>query len=71
MSSEISDFTPCTHAQSNILPIKYPKKTDDLGLGNRHSCLGKCVGLGFGLENKNRGKRQSPKILAPYSAVVL
>jgi len=27
LSSEISDFTPCTHAQSNILHIKYADKT--------------------------------------------
>jgi len=25
---EISDFTPCTHAQSNILHTKYADKTD-------------------------------------------
>jgi len=36
VSSEISDlrnsdFTPCTHAQSNILRIKYAVKTDDYG----------------------------------------
>jgi len=29
VSSEISDFTPCAHAQSNILHIKYAEKTDD------------------------------------------
>jgi len=29
VSSEISDFTPCAHAQSNILDIKYAEKTDD------------------------------------------
>jgi len=28
-SSEISDFTPCTHAQSSILHIEYAEKTDD------------------------------------------
>jgi len=28
VSSEISDFPPCTHAQSNILHIKYVDKTD-------------------------------------------
>jgi len=28
VSSEISDFTPCTHAQSNILHIKYADTTD-------------------------------------------
>jgi len=27
VSSEISDFTPCTHAQSNILQTKYADKT--------------------------------------------
>jgi len=26
--SEISDITPCTHAQSNILHAKYADKTD-------------------------------------------
>ena len=26
--SEISDFTPCTHAQSSILHTKYTDKTD-------------------------------------------
>jgi len=29
VSSEISDFTPCVHAQSEILHIKYADKTDD------------------------------------------
>ena len=29
VSSEISDFTPYAHAQSNILHIKYAEKTDD------------------------------------------
>jgi len=28
VSSEISDFTSCTHAQSNILHAKYADKTD-------------------------------------------
>ena len=28
VSSEISDFTPCTHAQSNVLQTKYADKTD-------------------------------------------
>jgi len=28
VSSEISDFMPCTHAQSNILPIKFADKPD-------------------------------------------
>jgi len=27
--SEISDFTPYAHAQSNIQHIKYAEKTDD------------------------------------------
>jgi len=35
VSSEISDFTPCTHVPSNILHIKYAEKTDDYGLGIR------------------------------------
>jgi len=29
VSSEISDFTPCAHAQSDVLHIKYAEKTDD------------------------------------------
>jgi len=29
VSSEISDFTPCAHAQTNMLHIKYAEKTDD------------------------------------------
>jgi len=29
VSSEISDFTPCAHVQSNIQHIKYAEKTDD------------------------------------------
>jgi len=29
VSSEISDFTPCEHVQSNTLHIKYAEKTDD------------------------------------------
>jgi len=29
VSSEISDFTPYAHAQSNIQHIKYAEKTDD------------------------------------------
>jgi len=29
VSSEISDFTPCAHAQSNALHIKYAEITDD------------------------------------------
>jgi len=33
VSSEISDFTPYAHAQSNILHIKCAEKTDDQGLG--------------------------------------
>jgi len=28
VSSEISDFTPCTHAQNNILHTKYADKPD-------------------------------------------
>jgi len=28
VSSEISNFTPCTHAYSNILHTKYVDKTD-------------------------------------------
>jgi len=33
VSSEISDFVPCAHAQRNILPIKYAENSDDWGLG--------------------------------------
>jgi len=29
VSSEISDFTPCAHAQSDFQHIKYAEKTDD------------------------------------------
>jgi len=29
VSSEISDFAPYAHAQSNILHVKYAEKTDD------------------------------------------
>jgi len=29
VSSEISDFTPYMHSQSNIQHIKYAEKTDD------------------------------------------
>jgi len=29
VSSEISDFTPCAHAQNDILHIIYPEKTYD------------------------------------------
>jgi len=29
VSSEISDFTPCAYALSNIPHIKYAAKTDD------------------------------------------
>jgi len=47
LTCEISDFTPCAHAHSNILHIKYAAKTDDCGLGVWR--LGKCVGLEFGL----------------------
>ena len=32
VSSEISDFTPCSNAQSNILHIKYAGKSDYYGL---------------------------------------
>ena len=33
LTCEISDFTPCTHAQSNIVHTKYADKTDYQGLG--------------------------------------
>jgi len=33
VSSEISDFTPYAHAQSNILHTKYAEKTDDRAYG--------------------------------------
>jgi len=29
VSSEISDFTPCAHAQSSILPFKFAERTGD------------------------------------------
>jgi len=29
LTCEISDFTPCEHAQSDIQHIKYAQKTDD------------------------------------------
>jgi len=29
LTCEISDFTQCTHAQSNITHTKYTEKTDD------------------------------------------
>jgi len=48
LSSEISDFKPSAHAQSNILHVKYAEKIDDHGLG--FYCLRKCVGLGFMLQ---------------------
>jgi len=35
LTCEISDFTPCKHAQSNILRIKYADKTYYSGLGIR------------------------------------
>jgi len=33
LTCKISDFTPCAHAQNNILLIKYAEKTDDYSLG--------------------------------------
>ena len=35
VSSEISDFTTCAHAQRNVLHFKYAEKTDDGGSGFR------------------------------------
>jgi len=32
VSSKMSDFTPCVHAQNNIPLIKYAEKTDDYGV---------------------------------------
>ena len=32
LTCDISDFTPCTHAQGNILQTKYAEKTDFGGL---------------------------------------
>jgi len=29
LACEISDFTPCAHAQTNILHIKYAERSDD------------------------------------------
>jgi len=33
VSSEVSHFTPCAHAQNDILQIKYAEKTDDQSSG--------------------------------------
>jgi len=33
LTCEISNFTPCAHAQSHILVMKYAEKTEDYGLG--------------------------------------
>jgi len=38
VSSEISDFTPCAHAQSNSLYIKYVEKTVVQGLALEKVC---------------------------------
>jgi len=35
LTCEIPDFTPCTHAQGNILHTKYAEKTVFVGLGIR------------------------------------
>jgi len=35
LTCEISDFTPWTHAQGNILRTKYADKSDFFGLGIR------------------------------------
>jgi len=35
VSSETSDFRPCTHAQSKLLHTKYADETDYWGLGIR------------------------------------
>ena len=52
VSSEISDFTPCTHAQSNILHTKYVDKTDHQGLGIRVQVS--MSGQGLGQEEKKK-----------------
>jgi len=57
LTRKISDFTPSTHEQNNILHIKYAKKTYDWGLGIRVQ-----VSLtGYG-EKKNSGQRPSSQI---------
>jgi len=33
LTCEIPDFTPCAHAQRNILHIKYAENTNDWDLG--------------------------------------
>ena len=65
VSSEIPDFTPCAHAQSNILHIKYAAKTEVWVC-----CLSKCVRLGFmlGLEKEsNLGLELSPRFFSGCS----
>jgi len=37
LTCEVSDFTPCTHAQSNILHIRYWSDTDHLWCANLHA----------------------------------
>ena len=52
VSSVFSDFTPCTHAQSNILYTKYADKTDYQGLGIRVQVNGSGQGWVQGKKKK-------------------
>jgi len=38
VSSDISDFLPCAHAQINVLHVRYAEKTDGQGSGFRQVC---------------------------------
>ena len=40
LTCKISDFTPCAHAQTNVLHIKYADKIDDRGIALGVWCLG-------------------------------
>jgi len=53
VSSEISDFTPYAHAQSNILHMKYAEKTDDSGLGFGVEANVSGYGLCYSQKKKN------------------
>ena len=53
LTCEISDFTPCTHAQSNTLHTKYFDKTDYQGLGIRVQVSMSGQGMGYGEKKKN------------------
>ena len=53
VSSEISDFTPYAHAQSNFLHIKYAEKTDGQGLGCGVEVSVSGYGLSYSQKKKN------------------